>query len=341
MAQFRRSCMFIWHRFADDRRGSLVVWFALGLVPLLYAMGAGLDYGRSLNLKSQIQGAADSAALAGATAYVGTSSAATAKTIATNYMSNFVSSMPSASAITYTVTTGSKAAGSNATVYTVSVAASGKIANSIMAMTTPTNSITIAATAQNPVYTLTLTLLSYSSSAADSNTIFYYLVPADNGIPSDQSAYTQFYTNNGNNSNSNITIQLTAGQKIGFLLLNTTGGRTGSYGTNGYGGANNSTHYFFSHIYPPSAYAYSSVTRNCNLQVTSSTAAVTGGSCFSSLFPNSAVNCGSSAASGQTLIYSWNDMGGKGDDYDYNDMVYSVKCSQNDPSLGNGVVLTN
>ena len=341
MAQFRRSCIFLWQRFAADRRGSLVVWFGLGLVPLLFAMGAGLDYGRSLNLKSQIQGAADAAALAGATAYTSSSTATTAKTIATNYMSNFVTSMGTTNHITYTVTTGSKAVGSSATVYTVTVAASGSIANSIMAMSTPTNTIGINATAQNPVYTLTLTLLGYSSSAADANTLYYYIVPADNSIPTDQSAYTQFYTNNGKNSTSDITLQLTAGQKIGFMMLNVTGGRTGNYGNNGYGGGNNSTHYFFSHVYPPSAYAYSSVSKNCSLQVTSSAAAVTSGGCFSSLFPNSAINCGSSAASGQTLVYSWNDMGGGRDDYDYNDMTYSVKCSQNDPSLGNGVVLTN
>ena len=341
MAKIRRSCMFIWQRFTADRRGSLVVWFGLGLVPLLFALGAGLDYGRSLNLKSQIQGAADSAALAGATAYTSSASAATAKSIATTYMSNFVASMGTTNNITYTVTTGSKSSGSSATVYTVTVAAAGKIANSIMAMTTPTNAIGITATAQNPVYTLTLTLLSYSSSALDANTLYYYLVPADNSVITDLSAYTQFYTNNGRNSASNVTLQLTAGQKIGFMMLNVTGGRGGSYGSNGYGGSNNSAHYFFSHVYPPSAYAYPSVSRNCSLQVTSSAAAVTTGSCFSSLFPNSAINCGTAAASGQTLIYSWNDMGGTGDDYDYNDMVYSVKCNQNDPTLGNGVVLTN
>ena len=49
--------------FAADRGGSLLVWFAVALVPLAVAVGAGLDYGRAVNLRTRLQNATDAAAL--------------------------------------------------------------------------------------------------------------------------------------------------------------------------------------------------------------------------------------------------------------------------------------
>ena len=325
-------------RFRRDERGSLVMWFGLGLIPLLFVVGTGLDYGRGVNLKTQLQGAADAAALAGASVYVDPGSAAAATATASTYMDNFVTAMGPGSGIGYSVQTSATSAGGAPGAYSVTVRASGTIATSLMRLSAPTITASVSATAGNPAYTLTLTLSHYSSSAGDANLVSYYVVPQGGGVPA-AGATTPFFTNNGPNSTAPIVLTLTASQKLGFRLENVTGARSGNYGSNGYGGAYLSTHDFYSHLAPPSSVAYPFVPQNCSLQVTATAAAVTTGTCSSGMPANASINC--AAMAGATLVFSWNDMGGASDDRDYNDMVYTVRCSQNDPTLGQGVVLTN
>lgn len=57
--------MQFWSRFAEDRRGSVVLVFALALSAVLIAAGVGVDHGRKLTLEAQMQQALDAAVLAG------------------------------------------------------------------------------------------------------------------------------------------------------------------------------------------------------------------------------------------------------------------------------------
>ncbi len=339
-------------RFANNQTGSLAIWMALSILPLFLVIGAGVDLSRSLNQKAELQGAADAAALAGASAYVSAASSSTAVALATKYMDNFkaTSGLP----ITYTVTPSTSTSGSTITLYKMTVAASAPISNTIMALTRSTNAVGASSTAQNPVYNITINLGAFNASAADLNTISYYKVPQDNSAPA-STATTQIFSNDGTSSNGSITFTVTASEKIGFMLTNTTGGKPSitcrghsgnctttypnGYGSNGYSGAQGSVHYFYSHMMPPSKIAYPSVTSNCSLQVLTTTASPSSGGCSSSLPANSAVNCVD--ASGQTLYFNWNDMGGQTDDKDYNDAVYTVGCSKVDSSVSKGLVLTN
>ncbi|WP_165359742.1 TadE/TadG family type IV pilus assembly protein [Lichenibacterium minor] len=321
-----------------DRGGSLLVWFAIALVPLMVAVGSGLDYGRSVNLRTRMQNATDAAALAGATAYTSSSTSSAATAAAKAYMDAFVAQMPSTYGITYTITPSSTASGSTYTLYNVTVTASGAIENTLMKIGGyKSNTVATTSTAENPVYTMTLTLTGTASSAYDIDSLYYYVVPTDNSVPT-SSALTQFYTNTSSSYTKSFSVQLTAGQKLGFAMYNVTGGRTG-YGSNAHGAAQGSTHWFYSHLMPPNSIAYPSVTKDCSLEVTTSTTAFTSGSCFSALPTYSTLNC--SKAPGQTIYYWWNDMGGGSDDYDYNDMTYTVVCSKNNSSEPAGVVLTN
>ncbi len=337
----RRVTIAISHRtlrFHRDVEASLLVWFAVALVPLLFAVGAGLDYGKSTNLRTQMQNATDAAALAGATAYTSSTNSAAASAAATAFMTAFVSKMGTTYGITYTVSPAATASGTKHTLYTVTVAASGSIANAVMKIGGNTSkTVNTTSTAENPVYTMTLTLTGVASSAYDIDALYYYVVPSDNSVPT-SSAMTQFYTNTTSTYTKSFTVQLTAGQKVGFALYNVTGGRAG-YGSNGYGGAQGSKHWLYSHLMPPSSVAYPSVTKDCSLEVTTSTGAFTSGSCFSTLPTYSTVNC--AQASGKTIYYWRNDMGGGTDDYDYNDMTYTVVCSKNDSTVPTSVVLTN
>ena len=337
--------------FIRNQTGSFAIWFGLSILPLFLVIGAGVDLSRSLNQKAELQGAADAAALAGASAYVSAASSSTAVALATKYMDNFkaTSGLP----VTYTVTPTTSTSGSTITLYKMKVTASAPISNTIMALTTSTNAIGATSSAQNPVYNITINLGSFNSSAADLNTISYYKVPPDNSAPAAAST-TQIFSNDGASANSSVTISVTASEKIGFMLTNTTGGKPSTtcnrrgvctttypngYGSNQYYGAQGSTHNFYSHMMPPSKVAYPSVTSNCSLQVLTTNASPSAGGCSSSLPANAAVNCVD--ASGQTLYFNWNDMGGTSDDKDYNDAVYNVGCSKVDSSVSKGLVLTN
>ena len=50
--------------FADDRRGGVMVVFAIAIVPVIFLTGMALDYGRASSAQMKLQAAADAAALA-------------------------------------------------------------------------------------------------------------------------------------------------------------------------------------------------------------------------------------------------------------------------------------
>jgi Flp pilus assembly protein TadG len=62
-------------KFLKDRSGATAVTFGLLLVPLLGMTGLAVDYSLASNERSKLQNAADSAALAGASIFIGTNSA--------------------------------------------------------------------------------------------------------------------------------------------------------------------------------------------------------------------------------------------------------------------------
>src|SRR5688572_25484648 len=50
-------------RLRSDRRGNVVLTFALALIPIMGAVGAAVDYSRANNIRSQILAAADAASV--------------------------------------------------------------------------------------------------------------------------------------------------------------------------------------------------------------------------------------------------------------------------------------
>ncbi|MGI3901606.1 MAG: pilus assembly protein TadG-related protein [Janthinobacterium lividum] len=326
----------------------MAVFFGLSLVTLLVLAGGGLDLARSINQKTQMQGAVDAAALAGAGAYTTASASTTAQAVAKTYMDNFKATSGITS-LTYTITPGTTTSGATVSAYTMKVTATSTIANTLMTIAKASNDLGVSSIAQNPVYNITLAWsLPYG---IDTNSISYYTVPADGSIP----ATTPIATNNGTNSVSGtLQIPTTGSQKIGFMLINTTDGnsaivctgflifqtcKSNDYGSNQYAGTSKLVHYFYSHLSPPSKSAYPGVTQNCSLQVTTTTGAVATTGCTSSLPAYSTINC--AQASGLTIKHWWNDMGGATDGKTFGDAVYTVTCSQVGSTAIKGLVLTN
>ena len=212
--------------FKKSDGGSVAIWFAMASVTLMFFAGVGLDIGRSVNQKQQIQGAVDAAALAGASVYTGPTQAAAATAVANNYMANFKAASGIAS-LQYTPTptpVASATGGGSVSLYTMTVTATATIDNTLMKMAAPTNKIKVSATAQNPVYNITISMSGFASNAVDSNVIYYYTVPADGSIPSALDTSILFSNNGTAPPSGNRTFQTTASQSIGFEMINTTDG---------------------------------------------------------------------------------------------------------------------
>jgi Flp pilus assembly protein TadG len=154
---------------------------------------------------------------------------------------------------------------------------------------------------------------------------------------------------------------LTATQPLGFVLENMTGGLAG-YGTNGYSAQQGHINWFYAALeangQPPSQntnYSYtttsgrktitttttypttsSSSTPNCSLvvgkvsSITDASAVPVTPQCFSvtSTTAGTAFAAPTCAQiNGGFYRFWWNDMGGGGDDRDYNDAAYNVTCT--------------
>ena len=328
-------------RLGDDRRGGVAVWFGVMCIPLLFFAGAGMDLARGFNQKTSLQGAVDSAALAGAGAYTGVDQADAAKAVADAYMAAWAKTN-SVQALVPTSTPGLVQSGGKVVAFTMTVKATSTIQNTLMQMTKGSNAVAVTATAQNPAFSLTINMAGFSSSAIDSNSISYYVVPSDGSVPT---ATIPLYTNTGTGpSSGSLVLPATASQSIGFMLVNKTNGNAtqskctylygifkqctqgNDYGTNQYGGQSQSVHYFYSHMMPPSKVAYPGVTQNCSLQVIADSSAQPAQGCTPSLPQFATVNY--VQAAGKVLHYYWNDMGGTTDDKDFNDAAYTVACAQ-------------
>lgn len=316
------------HAFRRDQRGMFAIWYAVMAIPLLVVAGAGLDMMRAVQLRSELQSAADAAALAGAIVYTSDSASTAAQATAQRYMADSMTRVPYGSSVTYAAMPKSGSASVNSVVVT----AQATLKNSLMALMTKATAVGVVSEARTAGYKLNFSLSSFASNAADANSIYWYVVPSDNSVPP-ASALNLLFSNTGGSTSKDISAIIGTGQKIGFALKNVTGGVTG-YGKNSYGAAQGSSHFFYSHLTPPSSAAYGLQLFNCSLQttITGKTAGINNGSCALALAPptNGTVNCSQSA--GKTITYYWNDMGGPTDDRDYNDAVFNVSC----PASGGG-----
>ncbi len=72
------------HSFGRDRGGNVAATFALSLVPATFLIGMALDFSSAIERRSQLNAAADAAALAGVTPSMMTQSSAAAQTAALN-----------------------------------------------------------------------------------------------------------------------------------------------------------------------------------------------------------------------------------------------------------------
>ncbi|HTW50928.1 MAG TPA: pilus assembly protein TadG-related protein [Stellaceae bacterium] len=127
-----------------DKNGSLFVFMAVSLLALATATGVGIDFARGLNFKSDLQGAADAAAISGASIYFNAGYASEATTAASNYMSKAIAALPTNNGVTTSVTL------SQSSPWTVTVNASATINSTFNSLLEQTIPISVTATANGP-----------------------------------------------------------------------------------------------------------------------------------------------------------------------------------------------
>jgi Flp pilus assembly protein TadG len=269
-------------RFRHSRRGNILIIAALMSTVLVYSVGVAVDYMRDVQYRTELQSTADSAALAGATAFTscstsGDGSQTNAETISKNY---FNATGVAGNNGTITVgATGSTTGASqcsggsgNPTAYVMTVTASGNVPTTFMSIVMNSMAVSVTATAKNPVISATANAGGWFSSAYDANYIYWYPIPQDGSVPTFNNSgnvdgsgnlkltngvFHLLFTNmatpisGGGSLASSQNFSVAASQKIGFVLHNVTGGRIG-YGSGQYNGQSaGSIHTMYSQLNNP------------------------------------------------------------------------------------------
>lgn len=256
-----------------DTRGSVTVTFALLLVPMMLILGLSFDYARLVQVRAALQNAVDEAAVAGASAFTGTSAATTAQTVATNYFNQAILP-PALTRGTPTVTTnangttnGSIGTNTAAPAYSVTVTASATVNLTLLSLISPSIAVNATATAGSPITSASASFQTTIKQACDRNTAYLYEVPTKSGGGYDYSSVPTFTTGaNGNYyfiASSDTTVPtpsgntpptMTPNQPLGIALYNQTNGNVSNNngcnvtGANSYGAPPNAQQWFYSSL---------------------------------------------------------------------------------------------
>ena len=122
----------------------MFVFMAISLLALGTATGVGIDFARGLNFKSALQGAADAAAIAGASVYLNAGYSSQATTAATDYMKNATPTLPVNNGVTSSIVLSSSGP------WTVTVNASASINSTFNGLFENTIPVSVTATAKGP-----------------------------------------------------------------------------------------------------------------------------------------------------------------------------------------------
>jgi Flp pilus assembly protein TadG len=273
--------------FCADSRGNVAVIFGLAAIPVLGVMGVAVDYTRASHFHAILQSAVDASALAGATE---TSDAAASGTIDA-FMKATLPGGLSPNDVAYTL---------DFKVDAITVSATAKVPTTIAALFMDQMPVAASATASRglPVRLVDLSVTNFNSDAADANSIYWYILPKDGGLPVDADLHI-LLSNDPAHPAPKVpdTIQIGVDDRIGFAMFNVTGG-VHPYGDNSYGQPVGSVHKFYSQQSPENLH-----------------------------------EAGNADCSYGSVQHAWDDNGGVGDDNDYNDAVYDFACTtvQTDP----------
>jgi len=129
---------------AGDKSATVAVLMAIGLLALGTATSVGVDYARGLNFKTDLQGAVDGAAIAGASIYINNGYYSQANTAAQNYLAKALTGLPTNNGVSTSISMSSSAP------WTVTVNAAGSINSTFNGLIQSTIPVSVTATAHGP-----------------------------------------------------------------------------------------------------------------------------------------------------------------------------------------------
>lgn len=272
--------------FGRNQGGNVAVVFGLAAIPILGVAGVALDYTRASTFRSELQSAVDAAALGGAVQISDISSTVDA------FMNASLQGGLAKNGVTYTL---------DVQPGTITVSAKATVQTTIAAIFKDEMPVSASATASrgDPVRVVDVSVTNFNSDAWDANSIYWYIIPEDGSLPADEDLHL-LLSNDPDHPKTDAaeTVEIGVDQKIGFALINVTGG-VHPYGKNSYGDKVKSVHKFYSQQSPE------------NLRT-----------------------AGFDDCSSGPVQHAWDDNGGGSDDNDYNDAVYDFDCEtvQADPT---------
>jgi Flp pilus assembly protein TadG len=253
-----------WTRGLHDSRGGIAIMMAFLILPLILGAGLSVDLARLVIAQTTLQSSVDSAALAGASAWQGSTSTVSTTTIATNYFNRTIQAAGVTLTGAPTVVAGNGTYNGSST-YNVQVSAKATLRTVFMSIGGIASlSLNASATAANPAVHPVVTLVTNTGNnyAYDWNSAYMYAVPVNgSGTPDFTSMppMSQFYEIDSNCNSSDgaymanamcngqfgATVPTTtnfptisATTPIAFLFVNMTDGSRsaadGGYGPNMY-----------------------------------------------------------------------------------------------------------
>ncbi|HYL32951.1 MAG TPA: TadE/TadG family type IV pilus assembly protein [Stellaceae bacterium] len=153
-------------RLACDDRGQVAILFGLLVIVLAAVVGAGLDYGRAVQIRAGLQNAVDSAAIAGVNVYTAPSAKSSAEALAQNYVAKGTDALPpKVTVVSTTVTSGTTGSGNN-TAYTMYASVTASVPTTFLSFYQKTMTVTASATATRTPPKGTACILALNASAA-------------------------------------------------------------------------------------------------------------------------------------------------------------------------------
>ncbi len=313
-----------------DERGNVAVAFALSAAVLVGFSGFAVDLSRAYLARTELQNVADAAALAGVLKDIDSDSLSTADATAKAQLKANLSLK------------------ADPTV-TASVPASDEIKVAIKAEVPPTLSgifgatwpINVSATAHRGEMQrkVDISIKNFNSDAWDLNELYVYAIPEDGSTPEEKDM-TKVLSNDpdaGLSGDGTITAYVDVDADVGIALHNVTGGMNG-YGSNSYGQAQGSSHWFYSEDVPEnlsSASAGGKPSYDCSYDVSDVEWTCSYTSHHHTYTSTADVPQDFGDCKTGTVDHYWDDNGGGGDDNDYNDASYSFECTETvqDPEM--------
>lgn len=238
-----------------DRRGSISLMMAGTAIPLVIAIGVGIDIARLALAQVSMQAAVDGAALAGATVYTTTAANGAAQTVSQAYFDHYIQGA-TVTNVTRVATAQPGTTGNGSSSLNVAMAATGTMPTTFMqvagfsTMTITAHAVAGQPAAQPKPPAAGIPIGTNTSSASDWNSAYMYPIPMDaNGtVHYDQLPTADQFYQIGNNCRGSVDTSWSTNspcngrygadwtgstgtpptylqnQPIGFVLVNQTGG---------------------------------------------------------------------------------------------------------------------